>query len=114
MTPPGMRIDLFIEGAFQEDGAAKKNNGRDALRERDSDEKSAEHTRGGGDRGMSVRDQISLATLKLQQDSHLQQKKEAQMIGLKLRLGGLDRQITRAESVQTFPVSQSSKSKNTN
>ena len=51
---------------------------------------------------MSVRDQISLATLKIQQDSHFQQKKEAQMIGLKLRLDGLDRQITRAEKCADF------------
>ena len=56
MDPPGMRIDLFIECAVQEDGAAKKNNGRNALRKRDSDKKSAERTRGGGDRDISVRD----------------------------------------------------------
>ena len=51
---------------------------------------------------MSVRDQISLATLKLQQDSHFQQKKEDHMIGLKLCLGGIDRQITRAEKRADF------------
>ena len=33
----------------------------------------------------------------VQQDSHFQQKKEAQMIGLKLCLDGIDRQIARAE-----------------
>ena len=102
MAPPGMRIDLFIKGAVQEDGEAKNNNGRDAICKRDSDEKSAERTRGGGDRGMSVQYQISLVALKLQQDSYFQQNKEAHMIGLKLRLDGLDRQITRAEKLADF------------